>query len=135
MSILNVPPKYRRSATEAVVEAEAVETESADAQKSTPLIEWNQPGEDLWVGKIGLDHAGMIELVDSRFIVTDWKNERVDVCATLDEAKWSLEPAARISAKAEADRVTERQQWIASSTFALTIVVAATIGGWVITAI
>ncbi len=125
MSILNVTPRYQRSVSAVTV----------DAQPIAPLIDWYQPGEDLWVGKIGLDHAGMIELVDDRYVVTDWKNERVDVCRTLHDAKLSLEPSARVSAHAEAERASERQQWIASSTLALTLVIAASIGGWVVTSI
>lgn len=125
MSILNATPRYQRN-----VSATPVAT-----HETTPLIEWHQPGEDLWVGKIEFDHAGMIELVGDRFVVTDWKNERVDVCATLDEAKRTLEPAARVSAQVEADRAVERHQWIASSTVALSLVAAATIGSWVITSI
>lgn len=125
MSILNATPEYRRGSP--VV--------TADELTTTPLIDWHQPGEDLWVGKIGLDHAGMIESVDDRFVVTDWKNERVDVCATLDEAKRSLEPDARVSARARADRANERHQWIASSTFALTVVAVATVGGWLVTSV
>ncbi len=125
MSILNATPRYQRSESR----------EPVSAPVTTPLIEWHQPGEDLWVGKIDLDHAGMIEAVGDRFVVTDWKNERVDVCATLDEAKRTLEPAARVSARVEADRAAERHQWIASSTVALSLVAAATIGSWVITSI
>jgi hypothetical protein len=99
------------------------------------LIDWKiaQPG--LWAGQIGLDFAGLVELTDDRFVVTDWRGERVGEYETLAAAERALEPAERARIRDEQERRATRASVVWTSAVSVSALVAATvIGAWLATA-
>lgn len=104
---------------------------SARASGTTSMIEWSVSRPGLWVGRIGLDFAGLVEQASDGFLVTDWAGERLGTHSTLADAQRALEPAHRSFQRELAERAALRANALLSAGLVvLTLTAATAVGTW-----
>ncbi|MFD1715186.1 hypothetical protein ACFSBZ_11960 [Amnibacterium flavum] len=102
---------------------------SATHAHRSDLISWRPAQPGLWSGQIGFDFAGLIELTDDEYVVTDWRGDRVGIFDSLADAQRALEPSHRAQIRDAADRSALRLNIIMSAAFVVTTVTAASFAG------
>ncbi|BDI21285.1 hypothetical protein [Herbiconiux sp. L3-i23] len=105
-------------------------------QRQTPaapstMIDWTVAQPGLWVGRIGLDFAGLVELGADGYVVTDWRGEKLGTHAALEDAQLSLEPAQRSLQRDLQERAAARTNALLSCALVVgTLTVAGAVGAW-----